>query len=585
MAFTLEDKVRWDNLSPSLKDKFRAIILEEIKDYLQRKNLMQMLGGMSYKNLPPKIGTADDTVLALETVNGDKLPTSNGILGTANYEWLDENSKDWIKYRYIKNLFLIEDTITVQLTNHSGPIGVNDHSYNPYGIITKVKRVGSTRYMIPDMDHVVLANTISNQKFIKDLTLVNSEYDSQSNKQIYAYTYYSKTSDNGINQILIYDIKKEKVMSKTGIETEVYLLSDTSKYSMMVQGTALDTYIRSFNMDFLSAHYMPVSKRLYVVLAKPLIITADFKNAEKRLVLLGINPDNTNDVTVSFIEGDRFYSGIPSSQRFTINTFNIFNSMTIFKGAPDTIYVNTSGYSRYKLYDKNALDTYSVKYLSYNDIDRNPMPVDIKDIETMYNVAVYDFGTRFHKESTQIGYSDKYGAFTTFGFWMFMPNNKIVSAIIIISQKDTLGSGPDKSIDDTLVGKGYLEIYWPEIDVEDKNSISIPNLKKAKLTIGEAHVFLGGRYSWMDKKEDIELYNDCTNYIYLSRKNRADDVTVEVYDKSQYPALVCHKNGKPCADPTKFDTVLVATIEVSDNQVVKTTPYPVGDSYLYFNYK
>lgn len=75
MSWTPEDKVIWDNLSPTLKAKFRDIVKDAIKNYLKDKGfLSDMLEKAFFINLPPKINTSDNTTLDITTVNGTKTP-------------------------------------------------------------------------------------------------------------------------------------------------------------------------------------------------------------------------------------------------------------------------------------------------------------------------------------------------------------------------------------------------------------------------------------------------------------------------------------------------------------------------------
>ena len=111
------------------------------------------------------------------------------------------------------------------------------------------------------------------------------------------------------------------------------------------------------------------------------------------------------------------------------------------------------------------------------------------------------------------------------------------------------------------------------------------NEKKAKCDIGGGQVFLGGKYSVFGGQKDIELVDNKTTYFYLSRKNRAKEVTLEIYDKPLLGVSNPLKNDKPYSDPSMFETVLVAAIKVENNQVTKVNKYPIGDSYLYFNFK
>lgn len=124
----------------------------------------------------------------------------------------------------------------------------------------------------------------------------------------------------------------------------------------------------------------------------------------------------------------------------------------------------------------------------------------------------------------------------------------------------------------------------PVDDLNKSLDVGNNNLKKAKASVGEGHVFLGGRYSWFKGKKDIELKTDCTNYVYMSRKNKADDVTVEAFNKALLTISNPLRSNKPYSDPTMFETVLIGTIEVEGNQVIKVTPYPIGDNYLYLNF-
>jgi hypothetical protein len=128
-------------------------------------------------------------------------------------------------------------------------------------------------------------------------------------------------------------------------------------------------------------------------------------------------------------------------------------------------------------------------------------------------------------------------------------------------------------------------VYFdPASNYKGLDVTSDPNLKKAKASIGEGHVFLGGRYSWFKGKKDIELTTDCINYVYLSRKNKADDVTVEAFDKALLKVSNPIRSNKPYSDPAMFETVLIGTVEVKGNQVTNVVPYPIGDNYLYLNF-
>ena len=869
MAFTLEDKVRWDNLSPSLKDKFRAIILEEIKYYLQRKNLMQMLGGMSYKNLPPKIGTADDTVLVLETVNGDKdlaktkikrgIEINENVHGTINphsnmyalsssngdlylysdyYRYLDNYSKFVFKARFVDNgnvyggfnkfdyniSCLQKDYIFLYKQNNEDTIylaefdrdNINSISPTPNIIKTFNRRLFITDTYYPNLHSnakfyydrdtkslIILYEDTTAHKFtvsiyddnlalVKTIPLNFSTTDSRAN---FNPVMAVDTRRNTIN-IVVCSILPNNVdtgeTNPTGLVTDGFktsvciikydnmnkLCTDASYIPKIYYGKKLSDrlflnpdYINNSNMQISSYAYSKTfiyddKADMYYIsgyVRIGTIGTGEYYSGQGHFLikmtppndmdLLKIDPyrylfshitahkydyhkpglfnlDKTDVVTNSvpigisespgpliaynrninnkympcmYLPYRSFMSSTPIIPNYMINfntsdpdLCNITGSVNkvvsstvkyiildvINRGIPEyhlvsTEYINlhineytniTSIFNAIKkdgtIINNDNIDfTYIEKYKIWLAIVAFSKPSNAIEYklyiiggETMNGgiISKHTYTTKSNKtlcnNSTRIMYNENTNILfvasivhdTTNTYYCLDIhasldlNNKTTFIDGILNKSDRLADRDNdwflskKNIPGSFsmtydgFGDGYTLCFLPENTkapiirtvygvipskintweyfndnptwteyvyfdpASNYKGLDVtlnPNLKKAKLTIGEAHVFLGGRYSWMDKKEDIELYNDCTNYIYLSRKNRADDVTVEVYNKSQYPALVCHKNGKPCADPTKFDTVLVATIEVSNNQVIKTTPYPVGDSYLHFNYK
>lgn len=139
-----------------------------------------------------------------------------------------------------------------------------------------------------------------------------------------------------------------------------------------------------------------------------------------------------------------------------------------------------------------------------------------------------------------------------------------------------------RSLEEFMDNKYDVTIFNIRQKTKDENKVVI---KPAKCTIGKAEVFLGGKYSYMDKHGPFDLINDATTYFYLHRKNRAKGVTLKYSTTLESNISNPIHNNKPYSDPYMFESVLVASIKVEGNQVVGVTKYPIGDNYLYLNYK
>ena len=156
-------------------------------------------------------------------------------------------------------------------------------------------------------------------------------------------------------------------------------------------------------------------------------------------------------------------------------------------------------------------------------------------------------------------------------------------AYAICSSGDTESSlYKPRTLEEFMNNKYDVIIFNIRQKIEDNNKVVI---KPAKCTIGKAEVFLGGKYSYMDKHGPFDLTNNATTYFYLHRKDRAKGVTLKYSITPEKDISNPIHNNKPYSDPYMFESVLVASIKVEGNQVVDVTKYPIGDNYLYLNYK
>ena len=169
-----------------------------------------------------------------------------------------------------------------------------------------------------------------------------------------------------------------------------------------------------------------------------------------------------------------------------------------------------------------------------------------------------------------------------YGMCCLIPITDGAYAICSIGDEQTSVSTP-RSLKEFMNNRYDVSIF----NIRQKTKEEQVVIKPAKCIIGKAEVFLGGKYSYMDKHGPFDLTNNSTTYFYLHRKNRAKGVTLKKYDKLLPETEVSNpiKAGKPYSDPYMFESVLVAAIKVEGNQVVNVTKYPIGDNYLYLNYK
>ena len=201
------------------------------------------------------------------------------------------------------------------------------------------------------------------------------------------------------------------------------------------------------------------------------------------------------------------------------------------------------------------------------------------------NFANWDYDTNY------IGYNSIYGYFavvkTPFGEFK-------EKGVAVYSSKDTLTNGREFSVDEFFMqGKYYTEFY------QTPESFLIPSTKnvepapqpeptpdtpgKVSFTIKATPVFVGGYYTDLPDTTS-ELIDNATNYIYLER-DYLNWKKVNVVVQRTPDTLLPIKNGKPYSDPTQFSKVLIASVLLRNKKVISKTMYPVGDSYMYLNYK
>lgn len=577
MSFTLEDKVRWDNLSPSLKAKFKDIIIQEILNYLNNDDLAKLLGGLSYKNLPPKIGTVDDTKLLFTTTHGEKRPDSPGSLGTTDYQWFDENP--WIKNRRNYEISVLNDCICLSLTNEFNRLSTMQYNTTS-GIINGGERLVSTRYIVPKKEDTVLYSSAISKftvdKMVQRTDLIDCEYDQLHSKYKFSYR-YAETKDNSkhINQVIAYDIDKSNIDSMTNKSLNINILGNLKFWLNLKTSKANDFIDTLSNMKVLSINHAAISNKIIVILYPGSNLTkAEYDSFDGKFVVINIDPSNPDNINTSFINNCKsLYAHDTSDDSYYIDYMIPKNILYM---GDNLFYLNLSDFIM-KVSRPNSSSEYTCTKLDIFVPNNQVVKVDVTQIASMKNMP------KNLSTIEQIGYSDKYGFFATFRYQKMNPKDSYVYINGIVSQKDTLdGGGPVANTDDVFnSNQGYLELYWAEVEIQEP---VIP-LKKAKFNTGEAHVFLGGRHTYMKKmKDDMELNNNCINYIYLSRHDKKDDLEVEVFDKALLKVSNPLRSGKPFSDPAMFETVLIATIEVFDNQVIKVIPYPIGDNYLYYNY-
>ena len=572
MSFTLEDKVGWDNLSPSLKAKFKDIIIQEILNYLNNDDLAKLLGGLSYKNLPPKIGTSDDTKLLFTTTHGEKRPNGPGSLGTVDYQWFNENP--WIKNRRNAGACVLNDCMVLFLTNEFNKPSTMRYSVAS-GIINEKKRILNTRYLVPKKEDTVLTESAINKftvdKLVQTSSSIDCEYDKLHNKYKFAYSYAETANGNRhLTQVIVYDIIKSNINSMTNKQLDINILGDL-KFWLDLRTSKANEFINSHpNMKVLCTRYATISNKIITILYPGDNLTkTEYDSFDGKFIVVIIDPDNKNNIKTTYINSCKnLYKYSGGSYYLNHTKGNIlYISENLF-------YINLF-YCIIKISRSNDLSEYTCTKLDIFAPDNQIVNVDVTKITSMNNMH------KNYSTIEQIGYSDKYGFFALFKHQKMNPRDPYIYINGILSQKDTLDNGTSiVNEDEVFNGKGYLELYWAEVELQE-----VPiALKNAKFNIGDAHVFLGGRYTYMKKKENIELNNNCINYIYLSRKDKKNELTVEVFDKALIKISNPIRGNKPYSDPTMFETVLIATIEVFDNQVIKVIPYPIGDNYLYLNF-
>lgn len=169
-----------------------------------------------------------------------------------------------------------------------------------------------------------------------------------------------------------------------------------------------------------------------------------------------------------------------------------------------------------------------------------------------------------------------------YGMCCLIPVSDGAYAICSIGDQLTSLNKP-RTLKEYMNNKYDVSIFNIRQKTKDEQAV----IKPAKCVIGKAEVFLGGKYSYMDKNGPFDLTNNATTYFYLHRKNRAKGITLKKYDAPLPESEVSNpiKAGKPYSDPYMFESVLVATVKVEGNQVINVTKYPIGDNYLYLNYK
>jgi hypothetical protein len=254
-------------------------------------------------------------------------------------------------------------------------------------------------------------------------------------------------------------------------------------------------------------------------------------------------------------------------------------------------------YNRLFIYPELSIDMIDEEEHFYSEVHKLIMPktiLEIGQIGWMNPREFYKDGDVFKSRALKQSVVNLYGLSYDKARGYYLVDRQFSSLLKMTSTRNPADpSMPEYTRDDLLLSDkaDYRQIYsFDKIIRPFKTDTATPqpppgNEKRAKCDIGGEQVFLGGKYSVFNGQKDIELVDNKTTYFYLSRKNRAKEVTLEIYDKPLLSVSNPLKNDKPYSDPSMFETVLVAAIKVENNRVTKVNKYPIGDSYLYFNFK
>ena len=254
-------------------------------------------------------------------------------------------------------------------------------------------------------------------------------------------------------------------------------------------------------------------------------------------------------------------------------------------------------YNRLFIYPELSIGMIDEEEHFYSEVYKLIMPKTILEIGQtgwMNPREFYKDGDVFKSRALKRSVASLYGLSYDKARGYYLVDRQFSSLLKMTSTRNPADpSMPEYTRDDLLLSDkaDYMQIYsFDKIIRPFKTDTATPqppsgNEKKAKCDIDGGQVFLGGKYSVFNGQKDIELVDNKTTYFYLSRKNKTKEVTLEIYDKPLLGVSNPLKNDKPYSDPSMFETVLIAAIKVENNQVTKVNKYPIGDSYLYFNFK
>ena len=334
--------------------------------------------------------------------------------------------------------------------------------------------------------------------------------------------------------------------SRTGNNGKTY--NDVPKWGSLVGSVDLATYPDIASGLYVPygaiAAYNPSSNNLYVYLLRRGYRPSTIYNTESQrgvwvatinMASKSLSMGKVNGLTEVYNHGDRLMSIHPEYGTFS----NPLISSNWFMPTDDTIVMTISDY----IDDGGKYQGDWVFTKSGSNWNATKIP----QLSTSWENCVF-------------GYNSK------FGYCVGCQNTTMGDAWVK-SSKDIWGTGVEKTQTQMIGGGQY---YY--IEVISSGSVGLV------CTIGATPIFLGGYYSLLPAQE-IALYDNATNYVYIHRDpNNRLLATVEVYTEPLGKVPI--SGGKAYSDSSQFGRVLVAQIKTQNGYAVSQVVFPIGDGYL-----